>query len=216
MHARPSKPCHLAVKRDGATSDVYRHSYGKSDYCKTMADENITGSATGNTPDELPGTGEISPPATADIEGSSTPDLSQELADILSSFSPQKSTDAGIRKEHRKAPRFRVKWHADILIDEQSAHRGIINDISTQGASIYLNSNLPIIESVTLHIHVPPLHVTSKPHLMAVAGKIIYVVYDGNKQLFRAGVNFLRFDLESDLAYLGERLTKHHLEIPES
>lgn len=150
----------------------------------------------------------------ADIKESGTPDLSQDIADILSSFSPQKSPVAGNSKEFRKAPRFRVKWHADILIDGQSAHHGSINDISTQGVSVYLNSNLPTVKCA-LHIHVPPLNLTSKTHVVAVSGKIVYAVYDGNKQRFRAGVNFLSFNLESDLKYLDERLTQHHLKISE-
>ena len=50
---------------------------------------------------------------------------------------------------------------------------------------------------------------------MTVSGKIVYAVYDGNKQRFRVGINFLNFNLASDLAYLDERLTRHHLEIPE-
>ena len=181
-----------------------------------MSDENTTDSATSDAPDELSETGETPLPTTAGIEGSGTPDLSQDLADILSSFSQQKSADAAQGKEHRKARRFRVKWHADIFIDGQSAQRGSINDLSTQGASIYLNNSLPAAKLVTLHIHVPPLNLTSKPHLIAVSAKIVYMVFDGTKQSFRAGVDFLGFNLESDLAYLGERLTKHHLEIRES
>lgn len=186
-----------------------------SDYYRTMSDENITDSATGNAPDALPETGAVSPPTTTDIDGGGTPDVSQDLADILSSFSPQKPKGAGESKEHRKAPRFRVKWQADVLIDGQSAHRGSISDISTHGASIYLNSSLQTAKSAVFHIYVPPLNLTSKPHIMAVSGKIVYVVYDGDKQLFRAGVNFLRFNPESDLAYLDERLKKHHLQIRE-
>lgn len=181
-----------------------------------MPDENTTDSATGDAPDELPEAGEVSPPTATDIEGSGAPDLSQDLADILSSFSQQQSTDAVHGKEHRKAPRFRVKWHTDILIDGQSAQRGSINDLSTQGASIYLNNSLPAAKLVTLHIHVPPLNLTNKPHIIAISAKIVYVVFDGTKQSFRAGVDFLRFNLESDLAHLGERLIKHHLEIRES
>ena len=148
------------------------------------------------------------------IEESITPNLSQDLADILSLFTPQKSTVTESSKKPRKASRFRVKWHVDIFIDGQSVYFGSINDASTQGVSLYLNSHLPRIKC-TLHIHIPPHNIGSKPHVMAASGKIVYIVYDSNKQSFRIGVNFLSFNLESDLKYLDERLTKHHLKIPE-
>jgi hypothetical protein len=153
-----------------------------------MSDENITAPASGNAPDESPKPGEAS--------------------------SPQDITDAEEGKEQRKAPRFRVGWHTDIFFDDKSMHHGFINDISTLGASIFLDSG-SIPEKSTLHIHVPPLSLTSEPHIIVVSGKVVYVVYDGDKQLFRAAFVFLKFHLESDLAYLGERLTKYQSVIHE-
>ncbi len=156
-----------------------------------MSDENKTDSASGNAPD-----------------------LSQNIDDMLASLSPQKSTGAGARKDQRKAPRFRVNWHADILIDDQVAYQCFIHDISTLGASVFLNTNLHT-NKCTLHIHVPPLDLKSKPHIIEATGKLVYVVFDGNQQLFRVAINFLSFRPESDLAYLGERLTRYHSRIPE-
>jgi hypothetical protein len=138
----------------------------------------------------------------------------ENIDEMLLSLSPQKSTGAVERNEQRKTPRFRVKWHADILVDEQCKDQGFIHDISTMGAAIYLNSSLSI-EKCTLHIHVPPLNLQSESHVIEVSGEIVYVVYDGDKQLFRAAISFIRFHLESDRAYLDERLTKYHLKIPE-
>ena len=137
------------------------------------------------------------------IEGGNTFESSQDIDDMLASFSPEKSTGAEKIKEQRKAPRFRVKWHAEIIIDDQIAYHGFINDSSLH------------IEKCTLRIHVPPLNLKIKPHIMEVFGRIIYVVYDGEKQLFRAAINFLGFNPESDQPYLGERLTKHQIKIPE-
>lgn len=114
--------------------------------------------------------------------------------------------------EQRKAHRFRVGWHVDIVFPDKSAYQGFINDISTQGTSVFLGES-PDADEATLHIHVPPLDRVSKPHVIVIAGKIVYAVFDGNRQLFRAAFVFLRFHPESDRAYLEERLSKYQLEI---
>src|ERR1017187_1952759 len=80
--------------------------------------------------------------------------LSQDLDDLISSFSPQDSTGTLKSKEQSAIPRFRVKWHADIVLDAHNTHHGFINDISRLGASIYLDTSLPLARH-TLHIHVP-------------------------------------------------------------
>jgi hypothetical protein len=141
-------------------------------------------------------------------------DTSLDIDDMLASFSPKKTSIAVGNQDQRKSPRYRVKWHADILTDDQITHKGFVKDISVKGASVYLNSNLHMAKC-TLRIHVPPLISTSKPHIMEVFGRIVYVVYDGEKQFFHAAISFIKFHPESDLANLGERLTKHHSKIPE-
>lgn len=125
------------------------------------------------------------------------------------------ATGAGEHKEQRKAHRFRVGWHTDIILGDQSTHQGFINDISTMGASIFLSDGLTS-EKATLHIHVPPLSRTSAPHVIVVTGKSVYVVFDGDKQMFRTAFVFLKFQQESDQAYLEERLSKYQMEIHES
>jgi hypothetical protein len=178
-----------------------------------MPDEKITNPATGNAPHEPPKSSETSPQTSKDVEGSDG--LSQELDDIISSFSSPTQTGAGKGKEKelRRAPRFRVNWHADVISDDHVMYHGFINDISAIGASVFLESSLHT-KKCTLHIHVPPLNLKSKSHLMKVSGKPVYVVYDGDKQLFRTAISFIRFNPESELAHLKERLTKHQSEIP--
>lgn len=153
-----------------------------------------------------------SPGTTGDEEDFSN--LTQDINDILASFSTKKVSVAVGCKKQRRAPRFRVKWFADILTDGRTVSHGFVNDISSSGASIYLNSNLRMAKCM-LRIHVPPLNLTSKPHMMEVSGKILYVVYDGDKQLFRVAINFSKFNPESDMASLDERLNKYHSKIPE-
>lgn len=122
---------------------------------------------------------------------------------------------ANENKEQRKAHRFRVNWHTDIIFADQSMHQGFINDISVQGASVFLSDSLTT-DTAMLHIHVPPLTLTSEPRVIAVMGKSVYVVFDGDKQLFRTAFMFLKFHQESDRAYLEERLSKYQVEIQES
>lgn len=100
-------------------------------------------------------------------------------------------------------PHFR--WHADALV-EGHVYRGIVKDISTQGASLLLDHNVQNAKSVKLHIHVPPLDVTSPHHVLEVSGKIISTIYDGSEDAFRSGIVFLQFTRESDRTYLQSRM----------
>ena len=86
---------------------------------------------------------------------------------------------------------------------------GIVKDISPKGADILLEHNLQNVKLIKLHIHVPPLSVTGDRHVVEVSGKIIYSSHDSDEMLFRTGIKFLQFHLESDQAYLQSRLGKH-------
>ena len=116
--------------------------------------------------------------------------------------------------EQRRAPRFRVNWHAEIVFADQTVHRSFINDISVQGASVFLGDNVTT-EEATLHIHIPPLTKTSPPHVLVVSGRMVYTVFDSDKQMYRIAFVFLRFRQEPDRAYLEERLSRHQTEIHE-
>src|ERR1017187_2137083 len=76
--------------------------------------------------------------------GSIAPSFSEDIDDMLASFSSNKTLGGVGFNDQRKAARYRVRWHADILIDGQRVDSGFIKDISTQGASIYLNTSLHI------------------------------------------------------------------------
>lgn len=115
-------------------------------------------------------------------------------------------------QEKRKAHRFRVRWHADVVFPNQSAHSGFINDISIQGTSVFLGES-PVADEAELHIHIPPLDRVSKPHIVVIHGKMVYAVFDGDRQMFRAAYVFSRFRQEADRAYLEGRLSKYQLEI---
>ena len=151
-------------------------------------------------------------PVAAGVVGVNASNLSQDIADLLSAPSPQETADAG--EEQRRVPHYRVRWNAAVATDGQNTLHGFINDISMEGASIYLDKRLLQVNA-TLHILIPSLSVTSEPHVITVSGNIMYVVHDSSQQLFRAAISFHRFHVESDKNHLEERLAKCHLKIPE-
>ena len=151
-------------------------------------------------------------PAAADIADGIAPVLTGDVDEMLASILPANKPEPAPARQ--KNPRFRVKWHADIVMNGHSVCHGFINDISTAGASVYLDNNVHPLNP-TLRIYLPPLSATGRPHIIEVSGKTVYVVFDGDKQLYRAAISFSRFHRESDLAYLEDRLHKCHVRIPE-
>lgn len=110
-------------------------------------------------------------------------------------------------KEHRSVPRFYVKWRTVAFVDAQNQHHGFIKDISTRGASVFLDSNLQSLEFIKLHIHVPPSHTSKASRLIEVYGKIVYTTHDINELLFRTGISFLKFESQHDPVFLEKYLT---------
>ena len=109
----------------------------------------------------------------------------------------------------RNEPRFRFRLAVDVLIDGQELHRGFVKDISLAGATLYIDRNFQKPKSIQLHIKVPPLIATTKPHVVKVAGTIVYSIYDCDEMSFRSGVNFEQFNTPSDRDFLQERLFKN-------
>jgi hypothetical protein len=185
-----------------------------------MTDKNTTDLPAGKPPDVPPEHVEATPSVATDAEGTKSPDLPQKpvgatpsvTTDVkgsrvpLTKVTPTASIDAGKYKELRIEPRLHVRWHADAHIDGQGVYQGIVKDISSKGTDIFLDCNLQKVKLVRLRIYVPPASKTCGPHVMEVSGKIIYTAYDSKESLFHTGVNFLRFNLESDLAYLQSRI----------
>lgn len=154
------------------------------------------------------------PAGMLEIAGGNGQVLPEDIDEMLASILPRNTPVAADRNSRRKAPRFRVRWHADILIDGRNIDHGFVSDIFTDGACVYLNNNVHPLKP-TLRIHIPPLNSTSRPHIIEVSGKTVYIVYDGDKQMYRASISFTRFRVETDVAYLDERLNKYHPRIPE-
>ena len=149
------------------------------------------------------------------------PKLNTNIIDLISGTpaglppQPAKTFPAAAQgsKEHRSVPRFYVKWRTVAFVDAQNQHHGFIKDISTKGASVFLDRNLQSLEFIKLHIHVPPSHALKVPRLIEVYGKIVYTTHDINEFLFRTGISFLKFDSQHDSVFLEKHLTDYHTRI---
>ncbi|HEX5337577.1 MAG TPA: PilZ domain-containing protein [Gallionella sp.] len=113
--------------------------------------------------------------------------------------------------EHRRTPRFRVKWKITIDIKGEKSHAGQVKDISTNGASVLLERNLRTSTKVSLRIEIPSLSGHGRSRTIIVHGRIVYTVHDAEMLTFRAGIQFEKFELASDHSYLEARLTEHHM-----
>jgi hypothetical protein len=89
----------------------------------------INSTAPANSPDAL------------DTFGNSL-NTTDDIDAMLASFAPPKQPSELQIIEKRYAPRYRVKWKAEVVTDDKSTYQGFINDISTVGASICLNTSL--------------------------------------------------------------------------
>ena len=170
--------------------------------------------ASNTIPNESPVHHELKPQST---------ELSQsDINEMLASFAQPQSPTQGTKNqeissknnEQKIRARYIVNWKAIVASNEKGTVKGTISEISRYGASIYKEDWLPL-GNCTLHIQVSPLDPVSKTHVMTVDGNVIYSVYDSKKNLFRTAIQFLKFHKKPDLAYLEERLAKHHNKIVE-
>ena len=144
-----------------------------------------------------------------------------DALNVLDNMPPVKSTPPqNIKplqsvKEQRKEARYMVSWRAAISVKGRDSYYGRIKDISLCGAAILNELNLKNDTSVALNIHIPILNKCGESKILIVHGKTTYSVYDANRLCFRVGIAFVKFELESDRAYLEKHLKNHHVELPD-
>lgn len=119
------------------------------------------------------------------------------------------ATHEPVHFEHHSNTHIHVRWHIDALIEGHQILHGFIKDISHNGGEIFLDHNLRNINQIKLRIHVPPLDTTSSHHVIGLSAKIIYTIYDPSEFLFRSGIKFTKFELESEQTYLLSRIDDH-------
>lgn len=137
-----------------------------------------------------------------DPSSSKSPDLSTATQKV----SAPAKTSSGKQQEFHDEPHIRIRWHVDVLVDGHDLYQGIVKDITTHGADVFLEADLPKAKLVKLRFHVPPLSKTSGTHFMEVSGKVFYATFDGSESLYHTRINFLKFKDESDLANLQSRI----------
>lgn len=109
--------------------------------------------------------------------------------------------------EQRNFPRHGVRWHVDAQLDG-GIHRGSIREISTGGATLFLevNPGKSGTRKLSLHIHVPPFDVKHREHIVEVECRIVYSLHDSREQTFRIGLQFTHFRNAADQTLLQNRL----------
>ncbi|MDD2914072.1 MAG: PilZ domain-containing protein [Gallionella sp.] len=138
-----------------------------------------------------------------------------DMLDIFDETPPNKSPSPQNARGHRKEIRYKVAWRVAVLVGGLNPYYGRVKDISLDGAAILNELNLKCGASVVLNIHIPALNGSCDSKIMSVHGKTIYTVYDADRMCFRVGVTFVRFEQESDRAYLAERLINNHIAVPD-
>ena len=121
-------------------------------------------------------------------------------------ITPSASHESKAQPVPHDTPHPHFKWHADVMVDGHDVYQGYVRDISMHGLHLYLDHNLQNAKLVKLHIHVPPLLVTSPHRTLEVTGNITANIYDSVEDEFRSSINFIAFTLESDRIYLQSRL----------
>lgn len=124
-------------------------------------------------------------------------------------------------KEQRRETRYMVSWRVAVSVNGQDLvngrdwHYGRVKDISLHGAAILNELNLKPGTRVTLSIHMPTLNRLCEPKVLTVHGEIAYTAHDTSLMCFRSGISFVKFEQESDRAYLEERLANNHVKVPD-
>ncbi|MFA5825685.1 MAG: PilZ domain-containing protein [Gallionellaceae bacterium] len=186
-----------------------------------MADENTIPPATIEASELPPNAVEDNPSVTVAEPGNAAPEVAPVASpkavedivpvtlvvpgDVTPGGAPDASAKSAKYEEPHSEPHPHFRWHADALVEGHVYH-GLVKDISTKGVSLLLDHNLQNAKFVKLHIHVPPLDVTSPHHVLEVSGKITSSIYDGDEDAFRSGVVFLQFTRETDRTYLQSRM----------
>lgn len=163
-----------------------------------MVEENSSNSPTSDTADLLPKDIAAPPPITKVGSGNGVP-----IADAT----PTATADRRKFRDMHDAPHPHFKWHAEVLVDGHDVFQGIVKDISMKGLNLVLDHNLQNSKLVKLHIHIPPLEISSSHHVLEVSGKITSTVFDSGEEAFRSSISFIQFTLDSDQTYLQSLLS---------
>lgn len=111
--------------------------------------------------------------------------------------------------EHRKHPRYRVRWRVAIVFDnrgENTTFHGRTHDLSISGASVYSDHNIFVEEPVKVLLAIPSYSSNQSDRIIEISCRMIYTVLSSSHHQFRTGLHFLHFKddgkkiLETNLA----------------
>lgn len=110
--------------------------------------------------------------------------------------------------EHRKHPRYRVRWKVFIAHQwngQEQIFSGRTHDLSLKGASVYSDHNIFVEGKVTVYLVMPTLVADLGEHIIEIESRMVYTVLASNQRQFRIGLHFLKFR-ENGRGLLGENL----------
>ncbi len=160
-------------------------------------------------------------------EGDDTFDLSQDINDILSSFSHQESKVATNQTrqpieckdlDHRTRFRHPVHWRVAIVNKSSGGNEifhGRTNDLSMSGISILLDHNISFTSEVVVLLAIPPMHHGLKETIVEIECSLAHSVLDSVHGQFRFGMKFHYFKGDGK-RILSDVLSKRHIPKQES
>jgi hypothetical protein len=155
-------------------------------------------------------------------DGSDTFDLSQDIADILSSFSTPKSSGA---RSQAKQPqgggdlgkrayfRHPVRWRVAIVNKsggKNDIYHGRTYDVSMSGISILLERNMLFTSEVVVLLAIPPIHQGLKETIVEIECNLTHSVLDSVHSQFRLGMKYIQFKGDGK-RILSDVLSKRHI-----
>lgn len=132
------------------------------------------------------------------------------------SFHPRRRGAGGT--EHRKQYRHPVHWRVALVHktgDKNDIYHGHTHDLSTSGASIFVDHNIFMMSEVVLLLAIPPLHMGQKETIVEIQCRMAYTVLDSEQSRFRIGIRFLRFKGDGK-RILSDVLSKRAIPKPET
>lgn len=98
--------------------------------------------------------------------------------------------------EHRRRYRHPIHWRIALVHkngNKNDIYHGRTHDLSTGGASIFVDHNIFVMSEVVLLLAIPPLHPGQKETIIEIQCRMSYTILDSEHSRFRIGLRFLHF-----------------------
>jgi hypothetical protein len=108
----------------------------------------------------------------------------------------QESSERKRAEDLRKQYRHPVHWRVAIIHDnvgKNEIYHGQTHDLSTSGASIFVDQNIFLSAEVIMLLAVPPVNAGQRETIIEIHCNMAYTVLDSEHSRFRIGIRFLHF-----------------------